>query len=250
MLEIQVASDDWGSSQLADIHRLLENTASHFNRHLRPNEPCGRLLIRRRFEGVPQIIYRGAVTDPHTIYLTAHDRLWAKFAYQFAHEYFHFLSLYERLRENRHKWFEEILGEAASIFATRQMARTWAAFPPYPAWSSYSTCLGEYSKELCTRPSRRLPPGSTLPEWFAANENKLLVDPYQRDLNGTFAVGIIGIFDRDPNLWGTVRYLPSTDGSFVDFLRLWASAVPVDLRQGVGRIAQAFGIHHLEGCRT
>ena len=246
MPEIQVANDDWGSSQIADIHRLLQNTASHFDRHMLPTEHPQPLVIRRRFEGVPQIIYRTLDSDPHVIFLTAHDRLWAKFAYQFAHEYFHFLSRYERLRANRHKWFEEILGEVASIFATRQMARTWITSPPYSNWSSYSTSLAEYSTELCTRPTRQLPPGVTFPKWFAANETQLLVDPYQRDLNGSFAIGLVEIFDRTPSLWESVRYLPCSDGGFPACLSLWASTVPRELRGGVLEIAGLFGIHQPE----
>ena len=246
MPEIQVANDDWGDSQLADIYRLLQNTASHFDRHMLPTEHSQPLVIRRRFEGVPQIIYRTSDSDPHVIFLTAHDRLWAKFAYQFAHEYFHFLSFYEGLRANRHKWFEEILGEVASIFATRQMARTWTTSPPYPNWSSYSTSLAEYSAELCTRPTRQLQPGVTLPMWFAANETQLLEDPYQRDLNGSFAIGLVEVFDLNPSLWECVRYLPCSDGGFADYLSLWASTVSPSLRSGVLEIARLFGVQQPE----
>jgi hypothetical protein len=245
MPEIEIANDDWGYAKIADIKLLLQNVSFHFDRHLNDPKPDGQLLVRRRHGGVPQIVFRDVCAGPHVIYLTAHNRLWAKFSYQFAHEYFHYLSFYERLRYNSHAWFEETLGEVASIFATRQMARSWIISPPSPNWSDYSEALLEYSNEVCTRESYQLPSGVTLPNWFSIHEQQLLTDPYQRELNGTFAVQIVDIFDRSPGLWEAVRYIPFTQKSFTQFLMLWRAAVPSSLRWGVEKIADQFGVQGL-----
>ncbi len=240
MPSIEIANEDWGEANIKSIQGLIENVAAHFNDHLRQPIPSGHIVIRRRHEGTPLIVYRDHEDDPFTILLPTRDCLWSQYAYQFAHEYFHFLSGYERLRNTRHKWFEEVLGEVASMFALSQMSRTWLVNPPYSNWAGYASSLGDYALELCSRPSRQLQPDCTIAGLFQQHEAGLLSDPYQRELNGTFAIHLLPIFLADPRRWELIRYLPTCSSSFPDLLRSWQDASPSHLRDGITMIAAAF----------
>ncbi|MHB1307778.1 MAG: hypothetical protein ACYDC1_03640 [Limisphaerales bacterium] len=240
MPTIEIADEDWGGGSTQDIQRLIENVASHFDRHLEHPLPSGHIVVRRQPDGPPLIVYRDQESDPFTIRLPTQGCFWSQYAYQFAHEYFHFFSGYEELRGARHKWFEEVLGEVASMFALNQMSRTWLANPPYPNWTGYASSLGDYASELCSRPSRQLQPDSAIADLYRQNEAGLLADPYQRDLNGTFAIHLLPIFLDDPRRWELVRYLPICSSSFADFLRAWEDASPSHLRDGVTLIAAVF----------
>ena len=63
---------------------------------------------------------------------SARDRKWAKFGYQFSHEFCHVLSNYENLKANPNNWFHEAICELASVFTLRRMAERWPTHPPYP----------------------------------------------------------------------------------------------------------------------
>ena len=76
------------------------------------------------------IYYRENREGPFVVQLTARDRKWSKFAYQFSHEFCHLLSGHDRLRDNPNQWFHESLCELASVFTLRQMAKQWLISPP------------------------------------------------------------------------------------------------------------------------
>lgn len=241
MRTIEIAPDDWGDTQIADIKTLLLNVASHFDRFLLSPTPSGHIIVKRKLEGPPLIAYRDHESDPHFIYLPTGNRFWSQFSYQFAHEYFHFLSGYERLRHAKHKWFEEVLGEVASLYALRQMSISWKTQPPYDHWALYSESLAHYAAEVCARPSRALANGTSAADFFRQHEAALLADPYQRELNGTLAVTLLPFFETDPSRWELVRHIPIESGGFSDFLRAWHLASPDQTRAGVVAISRLFG---------
>lgn len=100
--------------------------------------------------------------------MSASNRLWAKYAYQFAHEYCHhqifsnFINSYDQFG-----WFEESLCELASIHSLKYMAEEWRNNPPYSNWRSYSSSLDEYADEIINRESNKI--DEPLFEWI---ENK------------------------------------------------------------------------------
>ena len=90
--------------------------------------------------------------DLFRVQLTARDKLWAQFAYQFAHELCHVLSNLERLRGNPNNWFVEALCELSSVFTLRKMAERWRTQPPYPNWASDAASLAGYTvRTSCQR---------------------------------------------------------------------------------------------------
>ena len=225
-MKIVVAETDWGQARPSDIKALLENTASHLNRFLQspfadaivvvpspPDRPC------------PMTWYRTAPQYPFVIQLSARDRSWSQFAFQFAHEFCHVLSGYERLRGNPNNWFHEALCELASVFTLRRMAETWPVHPPFPNWSDYAGSLADYATERLNREESQLPQGETLLSWLFKRENGLREDPYQRELNSVVAYSLLTLFEGYPTGWNTIPDLPDSTAKLHTYLREWTSSV-------------------------
>ena len=85
---------------------------------------------------------------PYEIRLTAWGNGWPQYAYQFAHELCHVMTNFDRVKEHRHKWFEESLCELASLFVLYRLAKAWAADPPagISAAGSYAPAHAEYAR--------------------------------------------------------------------------------------------------------
>ena len=241
-MEIHIDGDDWGETRVVDIQRLLDDVAGQLLRHL-SDEPKGRIRVQCRPEAnVPHVLYRNSADDDYVVWLTARNRFWAQFAYQFAHEFCHILSGYDRLRAVPNKWFHESLCELASIFTLKQMAVTWLTQPPYPNWREYADSLEGYVDGVITRDVRHLPDGITLGQWFHTNESTLRANPLDRDLNGVVAQAMLPLFQSNPESWQTVGYLPDSGEGFARYLSQWKEACPRGIEFAPSRIAQIFGI--------
>jgi len=72
----------------------------------------------------PRAVYRNSPDEDFIIRLPVQNTLWARFTYQFAHEFCHVLSDYDRLRQSGNQWFHETICEVASLFALKEMAMT------------------------------------------------------------------------------------------------------------------------------
>ena len=170
-MKIKVLPYDWGEAQRNDIEVLLLDTASHLNRLLR--SPFTGLIYVKASppnDYVPRVLYRRSSSEPIFIQLTAHDRHWSQFAYQFSHEFCHVLSDYERLRENPNNWFHETICEVASLFTLRQMAKRWLTEPPFSNWKDYAKHLANYAQNRLSRPEVQLPENVSLKAWLLSHE--------------------------------------------------------------------------------
>ena len=228
MIDIAVSPVGWGTARPADIQVLLADTASYLLEPLRTSMEAAIVVIAApSTDPVPRTHYRTSTRDPFFIQLTASNRSWSQYAYQFSHELCHVVSNFESLAEdNPNRWFHEAVCELASIFVLRRMADRWLVEPPYPNWASYATSLASYTDELLHREERQLPPGTTLPEWLASREDVLRANPYERNMNATAAYSLLSIFERSPEGWNSVRHLPDSLGPLVDYIRDWHAAVP------------------------
>lgn len=242
-MEIQVEEGNWGQARVSDIYRLLADVAGQLLRHV-SQPPEGRIRVQcQPNEASPRILFRSSPQDDYVIWLTASGRLWCKFTYQFAHEFCHLLSDYERLRLIPNQWFHETLCELASIFVLKQMATTWQNFPPFPEWRDYAASLDAYADEFIARNEHRLPTDASLSDWLRTNESILRADPYRRPLNGLVAVQLLPLFQATPESWQAIRFIPNLDASFADFLASWRQACPEEHQPFVSQIAQHFGIN-------
>ena len=229
-MNLTVAPYGWGTALPVDAQVLLEDTASHLNRLMR--DPfAGTLVIAAApcDDFIPRTHYRLSRNDPFFIQLTARDRKWAQFTYQFSHELCHVLSGYECLRGSRNNWFHEAICELASVFTLRRMAEGWPSRPPYPNWGDYARELAGYAEKYLSCEERRLPIGMTLSTWLKSEEDSLRQDCCQRDKNGVVAYSLLPIFETEPVGWNAIRRLPDSSAMFQDYLLEWHRQVePAD----------------------
>jgi len=240
-MRIEVERQGWGEAIPANVTALLADVASHLNRLLiHPVPDHIKVVPVSGPDAVPRTLYRNSAVGPITIQLAARDRRWSKFAYQFAHEFCHVLSNYERLRDNPNNWFHEALCELASVFTLRRMAERWPTLPPYPNWSDYAPHLASYADDLLGNENSRLPADSTLGHWLSVREDRLRSDPYLRDLNAVVAYQLLPIFEAEPTGWNAVRNMPSSSGYLMEYLADWHGRVASDDKPFVDRLIGAF----------
>lgn len=221
-MQIIVEPGDWGDALLCDITRLLGDVSSHIEQTLR--EPIkGTVLVRLapHYDWTPRTHIRSSTSDPFTIQLTAQGKLWAKFSYQFSHEFCHVLSGHERLKNNPNNWFHEAICELASVFTLRRMAESWPDNPPYPNWSDYAPSLADYAQNCLAKPERQLPTGLSLSSWLDKEEASLRLDEYQRDKNAIVAYALLPLFEDTPSGWNTIRFLPESNDTLSVYLHEW-----------------------------
>ena len=239
-MQIKVLPYDWGEAQRHDIKVLLTDTASHLNRLLR-SPFDGLIHIERSNDGVPRVLYRSSTEEPISILLSARNKLWSKFAYQFSHEFCHVLSDYERLKENPNNWFHEAICEVASLFTLRRMAHRWLTEPPFPNWKYYAKHLMNYTQEIFSRPEVQLPEDVSLKTWVSLHEEALRRDCYQRNKNTLVAKQLLPIFKSTPEGWNAISRFPSSSAKFPFYLDDWHSSVESADKPFVERLSNAFG---------
>ena len=96
-MTIGVEPHGWGDAQPVNIKAVLDDAASHLNRLV--DEPIMDHILVEAAHGKdaqPMTHYRRSLQDSIIIQLTVRGKLWAQFAYQFSHV----LSGYERLKDN------------------------------------------------------------------------------------------------------------------------------------------------------
>ena len=239
-MKIEAEPHGWGDAIPSNIEALLTDVASHLNRML--VEPVAERIMVVPVSGagaVPRTLYRSSASGLITIQLTARDKRWAKFAYQFAHEFCHVLSYYERLGDGPNNWFHEALCELASVFTLRRMAERWPTRPPYPNWADYSGALSDYADDLLADEGHQLPEGLTLATWLPMHEQELRQDSYLRDKNAIVAYQILPMFEADPSGWNAVRNLPDSEGFLTEYLADWHMRVDREDKPFVNRLIGA-----------
>jgi len=241
-MQIYVPPANWGDALLENIEVLLKDTASHLNRLFRTPFD-GTICVRPSppDEKFPRVLYRRSPDAPFVIWLTARNRQWSQFAYQFSHEFCHVLSDYENLKENPNNWFHEAICELASVFTLRRMAERWPTRPPCPNWADYAESLSIYWQYLLPPQAVQLPEGVPLQEWLSSHEDELRKNEYQREKNALVAYALLPIFESTPTGWNAIRKLPNSSGKLADYLVDWYLSVDHDNRNFVARLSDAFG---------
>ena len=246
MLVIRVAPDDWGDARPVDIERLLEDVASHINRELR-NPVTGTINVRIAppTDDTPRHLIQYYRPGLSTVQITASDKYWARYTYEFAHEFCHVMIKPSQSSSGPNHWFLEAVCEMASVFTLQRMSERWMTHPPYENWSSYHSSLAKYADDRLTAPEHALPVGISLSEWFAEHEVDLRSDPYMRDSNAVVSYQLLPIFEAHPTAWNTVQCLPAghtaRDSPTRDYLRSWHAAVDPRDEYVVDQVMQLFG---------
>ena len=232
---------EWGEARLVDIRTLLIDTASHINQHLRkPFDGTIHVLPGDK----PRVLIRESDLDPYIVTLSARDRKWSQYAYQFAHEFCHVLSNYKDLECHPNNWFHEAICEIASIFTLKCMAKRWRSEPPYPNWTSYADKLEAYWHKTQSRPGTRLPDDVTLNSWLLDNEEMLRTANYREDAQrinqALVAYKLLDVFEVTPEGWNAIREFPTSQEFINDYLRKWYFLVDLPDRSFLQRIFEVF----------
>ena len=222
-MEIEILECDWGVARRDDIQILLEDVASQVLRELR--DPFDETVRVMNLPGQPpKTFFRRPGDTAYEMNLTAKNRKWSQFAYQFGHEFCHVLTGHERLRCNANNWFHESICELSSFFVLRRMAERWPTDPPYSNWADYSPSLADYAQSEAAK-YRNVAAMGSFGAWLNANESDMRQAPYLRDRNGVVALRLLPVFEQTPRGWNAVRRLPVSAGPISEYIEAWKAEV-------------------------
>jgi hypothetical protein len=245
----QVVDGGWGGGHPDEIGKIIAAVANEFPTPVADGSPP-RIRVRHRFGG-PRIDYNRDLDGWIVVHLSARDDRWYQYVYQFAHEYCHLLSHFDRKQrggeiQRDHQWFEESLCETASLYALRRSAAQWCDSADDPQLREAAPQLAQYVRQLLAEPHRRLEPSTDFSTWYTRNRQALQGEPYLRDLNDLAATQLLPLFERNPKRWAALAYLnpanPVPGQSFTDFLAAWSTASPSEFKPLVAEIQALFGV--------
>jgi hypothetical protein len=228
----------WGESSIQDVAAVADSVAATVFAALPPPGVPDILVLRS--EAGPRILSQRGPAGEYIILLNTQDRLWAQFAYQFAHELGHLLC--GELNEDAPQhWFEESFCEALSIWALERMAETWREHPPYESWQPYAESLAEYAANV--RATVESPP--SLSAWYAEHSELLDAESYDRAKNRVVATMILEGAESRPEFLRAFVYLratPVTANDMQSLLAAWESSCPKELQSIPREVAETLGV--------
>ena len=239
-VKIIVEDSNWNSGSPTDIQILLENVAWHMTRHLRDGVDAT-IKVQNFPDGdvAPIILFRHPGQTTYTILLRTGGTRWAQYSYQFAHEFCHLVSGYERLEGSANSWFHESICETASLFTLRSMGMTWKENPPYSNWRSYAEHLTQYVQDEASTVGAQMPEDRVLDAWLRVHEAEGRKDPYKREGNRIVALRILPVFEQDPQGWNAISRLPKSNVKIRQYLASWKTAADPCDRAFIERIEAA-----------
>jgi len=252
---IRVEGEGWGTADREEIETLLHAVAGELIS--RREGVLDQPILVTHAPGSPVTLYERGSAGEYQIRLSARNRSWAQYAYQFGHELCHIMSNFGSSAgvavRKRNQWFEEAVCEAAGLYALRSMATRWQTDAPYSAWKDYAPVLRGYADRLLAEPHRRLPEGVSPGRWLQAKLDVLADDPYRRDDNEVVANLLLPLFERAPEHWAALGFLnlhpadPSVGLS--QYLRHWRSNAPDEHRQFIDELTGELGLGGLADLR-
>ncbi len=180
----------------------------------------------------------------YRVLLSAKDRRWAEYVYEFAHELGHIVTNFGRHaahgQPSPHQWFEEAVCELISVLTLSRVAQDWRAHEPWAGAAEDAAQLERFLALLLREPHRRAPEGVGAAEWLRDRGDRLRADPYARPLNETVAAMLQHWFEREPQQLASLTYLNSTSlpvpSEFADFLQEWCDRAPPEHQAFVRRL--------------
>jgi len=231
-MNMHLDGQGWGEAVRENILAVLESVDCVFR-------PCfGSSMNTNDLLVIHSDDHPVTYSNHNVILLSAEDRFWCKYAYQFAHEYCHFQiggNVPQHLR-----WFEESLCELASYFFLPRIGDLWKANPPYPNWKDYAENFREYS----LHDQQKATPFDLA---FLDNPSALvhlIQNEYDRSKNAYVAIKLLPLFEANPCLWSVVHLIRNIPENltFSEYLRCWRDRSPEEFRKDIGMIAQVFSI--------
>lgn len=228
---------DWRADP-ENVKAVLDSAAQTLVRHF-PDRKLAPILVEPR--GGPIVLYERGGEGEYQVRLDTGETYWSQYAFQFAHELGHILSDYQE-NQHRNKWFEEAICETASLYALREMAKTWKTDAPYENWRGYAPSLAAYADERLA--AAKLPEGKTLAAWFADHEAELYGNSTNRELNLVVATQLLPLFEEKPEGWEAIGWLNAANSkqsqTLAEYLADWQRSSPERHRAFVRKIAERF----------
>ena|ERR1700692_4042698 len=192
--------------------------------------------IRARYSpDRPRTLYQLDPDGRTVILLSAQDRRWSKFMYQFSHELCHVATNYNSsLRSPEFCWLDETICELASWTTLRTLSNRWTVDPPFShlkeyssSWKAYSSSIGDYLQETIDSYKRSADP-RPLKQWFQSELSSLRANPIQREKNAKIALAVMPHFDEHASGWKAATKLntwPVSPGTSVEsFFADWVAS--------------------------
>ncbi len=229
----------WEASD-SDVKKVLYSAAGELWKYF-PDRELPPIIIQPK--GGPIVLFRRSNDGELQVRLNTGKTYWAQYSYQFAHEFCHILCKFDQ-DPQRNKWFEESICEMASVFAMREMAKTWAVKPPYPNWKGYAESLKKYADDVLRKGT--VPDDMTFIEWFESNRDYFYNHATDRAKNQIVARLLLPFFQSQPEHWAAVAFLNSEtltkEYDFKQYLAAWHTHCPAAHKVFVREIAAEFGI--------
>jgi len=245
---IRIVASDWGRAQPDEIEAVVRSAAAVLGDLVERRAPLA-IVVQPAAEH-PEVEYEKNARGEYVMALSARDRRWAQFAYQFGHEWCHILANFDHRVSangeplNQYQWFEEVLCETAALFTLRTLASRWQSAPPYPHWKNYAPWFADYADAMLAADHRSHAQLQVLSSWYAENGEVLARDPYERRRNDFCAAALLPLFESDASQWNALRYLnlehAAAEPTFAGYLARWQATVPEKHRHFVATIAAAF----------
>ena len=249
-LSIKVVGEGWGNAETSDIETLLQSTADQLWVYF-PQRELPAIVVVHGDES-PKVLFEKGKHGEYLVQLTARDRHWSQYAYQFSHEFCHILANYDHRKlssgaiDSQDQWFEEALCETAALFTLQHMAASWESAAPYPDWRDYAPALKSYAVSLHSESHRRLPFATTLAAWFQGHHDALTHTAYGRDNNEVVANRLLPLLEAHPEHWEAIGYL-NAEGfpearNFDQCLYNWYHAAPEKHKIFIRQVTEMFGL--------
>ncbi|CAK6715042.1 hypothetical protein L1D55_25395 [Vibrio sp. Isolate22] len=243
-MSLVVKTPNWGEAQKENLYQVLLSAKSALDKDFASDADNDIWVFQNLARGNPITLYARGENGEYQIELSTTNRLWSKYAYQFAHEYCHVRTNYN-VGSELCKWFEESICELASIYALRRMSEVWEKTPPYENWREYSVSLLEYSDEVINRQTHQLDKSTTFADWFPSELPSLEQDQYLRDSNAIIAIELLPLFEEYPILWNSMTYwnsweIVSTDSIDSSFSK-WIDTLPDENKESANLLIERFG---------
>lgn len=239
--KLWVAKDGWGDALARDVAAVCSSTAETIFEVIQPDSTQEPTILIVPGDQVPMVIAHRGPNGEYVVLLTARNKHWSQFAYQFSHELGHVLCG-DLSPDQPQQWFEEAFCESLSIWALEEMGTIWQTQPPYVNWKDYAPHLSSYAKDV----RQRVETSDEISVWFQKNRDALSRNAYDRDSNLILAKHLATVAQKDSKFYQSFYYLrrradpavPSMEG----VLGNWLESCPAELRSGPVAIGQLLGI--------
>jgi len=221
-----IEEGNWGNVETNQIHQVLSSTLSLFQ----PSSPALQKhpIVVSPTSGDPKVLYELRDGHAYHIQLTAKNRHWCQYVFQFAHELGHIMCNF-RKENHANLWFEESICEVGSLYTLYRMENKWDQISDDRNSKDYAEEFEKYRIHRIKESS--YPENFQLAAWWDQNWTILSQNPHLRKQNIWVALTLYDLFDQNPTIaWSSCFFLNNLPthrkADFEQYLQNWKNACP------------------------